>query len=62
MLSFVEKKYTDAEMNALKIPHEYRDYCAHLLIPLYKCRDDNFPFFSSCKPQEHEYMHCQYEE
>ncbi|KAI7247642.1 hypothetical protein KC352_g13699, partial [Hortaea werneckii] len=33
---------TRAEMSAAKLPLAYRDQCAHLLIPLNKCRYDNY--------------------
>lgn len=33
---------TRAEMSAAKLPLAYRDSCAHLLIPLNKCRPDNW--------------------
>lgn len=29
---------TQEEMRDAKLPLEYRDFCAHLLIPLNKCR------------------------
>lgn len=33
-----EMQATLEELKAAKIPREYRDFCAHLLIPLNKCR------------------------
>lgn len=33
-------KATLDELQAAKIPREYRDFCAHLLIPLNQCRCD----------------------
>lgn len=33
-----EMKATIDELQAAKIPREYRDFCAHLLIPLNQCR------------------------
>ena len=33
---------TREEMSAAKLPLAYRDSCAHLLIPLNKCRFDNY--------------------
>ena len=33
---------TREEMSAAKLPLQYRDQCAHLLIPLNKCRYDNY--------------------
>jgi len=51
-------KYTEAEMEALRIPPSKRDYCAHLLIPYHKCRQDHFPFFYYCSHEKHEYLNC----
>ena len=33
---------TRAEMSAARVPLAYRDSCAHLLIPLNRCRYDNY--------------------
>lgn len=33
---------TREEMSANKVPLAYRDSCAHLLIPLNKCRFENY--------------------
>jgi NADH-ubiquinone oxidoreductase B18 subunit (NDUFB7) len=33
-----EMQVTQTELEAMRIPREYRDTCAHLLIPLNKCR------------------------
>jgi NADH-ubiquinone oxidoreductase B18 subunit (NDUFB7) len=33
-----EMKATLEELQAAQIPREYRDFCAHLLIPLNQCR------------------------
>ena len=58
-LLFAEKKWTDEEMEAIRAPPNKRDYCAHLMIPMAKCRKENFPFIYKCKPEVHDYHHCQ---
>lgn len=45
-----------------RIPLEYRDYCAHLLIPLNKCRGETFYLPWKCENERHSYEKCQYEE
>jgi len=55
----LEKKWTDEEMEAIRAPPNKRDYCAHLMIPMAKCRKENFPFIYKCKPEVHDYHHCQ---
>lgn len=39
---------------------EWRDYCAHKLIPLNKCRRQNFYLPFRCVDERHEYEKCQY--
>ncbi|GAB1743302.1 hypothetical protein KC340_g8402 [Hortaea werneckii] len=53
---------TRAEMSAAKLPLAYRDQCAHLLIPLNKCRYDNYYLPWRCSDERHGYEKCQYEE
>lgn len=38
----------------------FRDYCAHLLIPLNKCRRKNFYLPFRCNDERHAYEKCQY--
>ncbi|RUP45085.1 NADH-ubiquinone oxidoreductase B18 subunit-domain-containing protein [Jimgerdemannia flammicorona] len=45
-----------------RIPLEYRDYCAHLLIPLNKCRYQTFYLPWKCENERHSYEKCQYED
>lgn len=40
---------TREEMSAAKLPLAYRDSCAHLLIPLNKCRYDNYYLSWRCQ-------------
>ena len=44
------------------VPINYRDYCAHLLIPLNRCREENLYMPWTCGTQKHGYEKCQYEE
>src|SRR5262249_9944229 len=55
-----EMKVTEAEMKAAKLDIAFRDYCAHLLIPLNKCRQENFYLPFRCVDERHEYEYCQY--
>lgn len=43
-----------------KIYIGYRDFCAHLLIPLNACRRDNFYLPWRCEHERHAYEKCQY--
>jgi NADH dehydrogenase (ubiquinone) 1 beta subcomplex subunit 7 len=45
-----------------RIPFEYRDYCAKLLIPLNKCRGETFYLPWKCETERHAYEKCQYDE
>ncbi|CAD5125239.1 DgyrCDS13481 [Dimorphilus gyrociliatus] len=59
----VRKNYaTKEELQAANIKPHFRDYCAHLLLPFYKCRNDNWPWVVNCKPELHAWEHCQYED
>ncbi|QIW96446.1 hypothetical protein AMS68_001964 [Peltaster fructicola] len=53
---------TREEMSAAKVPLQYRDSCAHLLIPLNKCRFENYYLPWRCEQERHSYEKCQYEE
>lgn len=53
---------TEAEMMANKVPLSARDYCAHLVIPLNRCRQANNYLPWTCQNQKHEYEKCFYEE
>ncbi|KAF2686856.1 hypothetical protein K458DRAFT_297109 [Lentithecium fluviatile CBS 122367] len=56
------KKATRAEMSAARLPLPYRDSCAHLLIPLNRCRQEEFYLPWKCETERHSYEKCQYEE
>lgn len=55
-------KVTAKEMADAKIPLSARDYCAHLLIPLLKCRKDTYFAPWKCKHEKHAWDRCQYDE
>ena len=48
------------EMARAKIDIGYRDFCAHLLIPLNACRRENFYLPWRCEHERHAYEKCQY--
>ncbi|EOD52294.1 putative NADH-ubiquinone oxidoreductase b18 protein [Neofusicoccum parvum] len=50
------------EMSAAKLPLAYRDSCAHLLIPLNRCRYEEYYLPWKCEDERHTYEKCQYEE
>ena len=50
------------EMAEAKLPLNYRDFCAHLLIPLNKCRHEHFYMPWACKHELHEYEKCEYKD
>jgi NADH dehydrogenase (ubiquinone) 1 beta subcomplex subunit 7 len=50
------------EMAEAKVPLNLRDYCAHLFIPLMKCRKDNYYLPWKCKKEKHAWEECQFQE
>ena len=48
------------EMDAARLPYVWRDYCAHLLIPLNECRSATYYMPWKCKHEKHVYEKCQY--
>ncbi|KAK4423328.1 NADH dehydrogenase [ubiquinone] 1 beta subcomplex subunit [Sesamum alatum] len=52
---------TQEEMVEARVPIPYRDQCAHLLIPLNKCRQSEFYLPWKCGPERHSYEKCEYE-
>ena len=57
-----EPPVTQQELRDNYIPLEYRDYCAHLLIPLNRCRNDTGYAPWKCGEQRHAYEACQFGE
>ena len=49
-------------VKAARLDIAYRDYCAHLLIPLNKCRHETFYLPWKCGHERHTYEKCQYVE
>ena len=60
--SNIEIKATEEQMYLAKIPANRRDYCGQFLIDLAKCKRDNFPFYSKCEHEIHEWNNCQNKE
>jgi len=54
---------TEEEMDAAHLDANQRDYCAHKLIPLLKCKRDEFPFIQwKCGELKAAYDHCQHDD
>lgn len=53
---------TEQQMKDARIDPAWRDYCAHLLIPLNKCRHETYYLPWKCNHERHEYERCQYGE
>ncbi|XP_047966278.1 NADH dehydrogenase [ubiquinone] 1 beta subcomplex subunit 7-like [Salvia hispanica] len=51
---------TQEEMVEAKVPLAYRDQCAHLLIPLNKCRQAELYLPWKCGSERHTYEKCEY--
>jgi len=56
------RQATREEMRDAKLPLAYRDSCAHLLIPLNRCRKDTYYLPWKCEDERHSYEKCQYVE
>ncbi|ETN43491.1 uncharacterized protein HMPREF1541_02650 [Cyphellophora europaea CBS 101466] len=56
------RRATREEMSEAKLPLAYRDSCAHLLIPLNKCRHKTWYMPWKCESERHGYEKCQYDE
>ncbi|XP_050235126.1 NADH dehydrogenase [ubiquinone] 1 beta subcomplex subunit 7 [Mercurialis annua] len=52
---------TQEEMVEARVPIPYRDQCAHLLIPLNKCRQAELYLPWKCENERHTYEKCAYE-
>lgn len=55
-------KATEAQLDAAGVDQAWRDYCAHLLIPLNKCRRANLFAPWKCVDERHGYEKCQYDQ
>lgn len=58
----IEMHITQQELNKTQIPHIWRDYCAHLLPELNKCRMDNYYKPWKCDLERTAWQKCQYDE
>lgn len=50
---------TQEEMMNAKVPLRFRDYCAHLYIPLMECRYNTYKMPWKCKEEKHEWEECE---
>ncbi|KAK3178478.1 hypothetical protein OEA41_000614 [Lepraria neglecta] len=53
---------TREQMSEARLPLAYRDSCAHLLIPLNRCRFEEYYLPWKCVDERHSYEKCQYDE
>ena len=55
---------TKEEMDAARIDLDRRNYCAHKLIDLQKCRSETYPhlMWLNCGHEIHDYGNCMQEE
>ena len=53
---------TPEQLQAAKIDLAYRDFCAHLLIPLNECRRASYFLPWKCDHERHVYEKCEYKE
>ncbi|KAK2093559.1 NADH dehydrogenase 1 beta subcomplex subunit 7 ndufb7 [Saguinus oedipus] len=51
---------TQLEMMDAQLRLQLRDYCAHYLIRLLKCKRDNFPNILASKHERHEWEYCKH--
>lgn len=51
---------TQQQMNDAQLVLQQRDYCAHYLIRLLKCKRDSFPNFLACKHEQHDWEYCEH--
>ena len=55
-------KVSQKEMMDAQVPLAMRDYCAHVLIPLNKCRRENIYMKWACEHEKHSYEICLFKE
>ena len=58
----LEMMISDEELAKERIPLAARDYCAHLLVDLNRCRRRNLYLPFKCTEEKHEYEQCLYKE
>jgi NADH dehydrogenase (ubiquinone) 1 beta subcomplex subunit 7 len=50
------------DLRRARVPLKKRDYCAHLWIPLEKCREETLRMPWKCSEEQHLYDFCVYME
>ena len=55
-------KVTLEQMKKHQVPLVFRDYCAHILIPLNECRRETWYSPWKCTDLRHSYEKCQFDE
>lgn len=55
-----EMQASQEDMNNAKLEIGYRDFCAHLLIPLNACRRKEMYLPWKCEHERHAYEKCEY--
>lgn len=58
----LEMMISDEELARERIPLVARDYCAHLLVDLNRCRRRTLYLPFKCAEEKHEYEQCLYKE
>ncbi|KAH8086465.1 NADH-ubiquinone oxidoreductase B18 subunit-domain-containing protein [Filobasidium floriforme] len=53
---------SQGEMDASRVPIQWRDQCSALLIPLNKCRHKTLYAPWKCEDERHGYEKCQYDD
>ncbi|XP_060038411.1 NADH dehydrogenase [ubiquinone] 1 beta subcomplex subunit 7 [Erinaceus europaeus] len=51
---------TARQMSEAQLPLAQRDYCAHHLLRLLKCKRDAFPDILRCRPERHAWELCEH--
>lgn len=57
-----EMKVTRQQMKDARLPLNFRDYCAHILIPLNECRRETWFSPYKCTELRHAHEKCEYDE
>ena len=57
-----EMRVSAEAMRAAKVPLPFRDFCAHLLVPLNQCREQTYYLPWKCHAERHAYEKCEHEE
>ncbi|KAK3672371.1 hypothetical protein LTR78_007678 [Recurvomyces mirabilis] len=58
---YLKAAATREQMSEARVPLAYRDACAHLLIPLNRCRYESYYLPWKCGDERHSYEKCQYD-